>query len=355
MERWWWLTFEFAQREIARIRPIADANLEGWIRQRLNMLTKPPGSLGRLEDLALRVALMRGEMAPGTGRKKMVVFCGDHGVVDEEVSPYPQEVSRQMAANFVGGGAAISVLCRHLRIECIVVDAGLLGGPIAGVAAEGRIAAGTRNFTKEPAMTRAQAEASIALGYRYAGASDLLGAGEMGIGNTTSAAAILAACTGLDAADCVGRGTGIDDAGLARKADAVRRAITLHRPDAQDGIGVLAAVGGFEIGAIAGYVLGAAATRTPVLLDGFIACSAALIARAICPAALDYVIFAHRSAEHGHAAMLTALGANPLLDLGMRLGEGTGAALAMQIVESAVRLYLEMATFSDAGVSESLL
>jgi len=344
------MTFSTVKRAISRIEPISNPNLEQWVRRRLDMLTKPPGSLGRLEDLALRVALIRGEMAPSISRKRMTVFCADHGVTAEGISPYPSEVTRQMAANFVKGGAAISVLCRQLGIECVVVDAGMLGGSSEGVV-DGKIAEGTRNFAVEPAMTRAQAEASIALGFSRVVPLDLLGAGEMGIGNTTAAAALLAAFTGADPADCAGRGTGIDDAGLARKADVIRRALSLHGPDPKDGIGTLAAVGGFEIGAIAGYVLGAAASRTPVVLDGFIACSAALVVRAICPAALDYVIFAHRSAERGHDRMLAELGAAPLIDLGMRLGEGTGAALGMQLIDSAIHLYLEMATFADAGVS----
>jgi len=335
---------------IAGIRPIADEKLEAAVRLRLDSLTKPPGSLGRLEDLALRVALIQQKKSPAVERQRITVFCADHGVTVEGVSPCPSEVTRQMAANFVRGGAAISVLCRHLGIESVVVDAGVLGGPIEGTV-NGKIAEGTANFCREPAMTRAQAEDAIALGFSFAGGADLLGVGEMGIGNTTTAAALLAAFTGADAANCVGRGTGIDDAGLARKIEAVRRAIALHRPDSRDAIGVLAAVGGFEIGAMAGYILGAAAAQTPVVLDGFIACSAALVARSLCPAALDYVIFAHRSAERGHARMLEELGADPLFDLGMRLGEGTGAALGMQLVESAVLLYRNMATFAEAGVA----
>ncbi|MEO8027390.1 MAG: nicotinate-nucleotide--dimethylbenzimidazole phosphoribosyltransferase [Bryobacteraceae bacterium] len=346
------LTYDAVRQAMERIRPPADPNLEGLVCQRMSMLTKPAGSLGRLEDLALRVALMRGEMSPAIRRKRMVVFCGDHGVTAEGVSAYPSDVTRQMAANFVRGGAAISVLCRQYNIECVVVDAGIEGDPVPGVV-PGKIAPGTRNFAREPAMTREQAEASIALGFSQASDADLLGAGEMGIGNTTSAAALMAAFTGLDPAACAGRGTGVDDATLAHKVDVIRRALDLHRPDPANAIGTLAALGGFEIGAIAGFILGAAASRTPVVLDGFIACSAALVVRALCPTALDYVVYAHRSQEHGHAAMLTTLGADPLLDLGMRLGEGSGAALGMQVVESAVRLYVEMATFRDAGVSEA--
>lgn len=344
------MNFENVRTAIDRITVPRDPDLEARVRQRLDRLTKPPGSMGRLEELALRVALMRGDMIPEVVRKRMVVFCADHGVVEEGISAYPCEVTRQMAMNFVRGGAAITVLCRQFGIECVVVDAGMIGDPVEGVIQK-KIAPGTANFTHEPAMSRQQAEHAIATGFEQAQNADLLGAGEMGIGNTTSAAALLAAVTGLAPEECVGRGAGLDSAGVAHKADVVRRALALHQPDAADGIGTLAALGGFEIGAIAGLILGAAATCTPILLDGFIACSAALVVRAVCPPALDYVIYAHRSAERGHAAMLTALKADPLLDLGLRLGEGSGAALGMSVVESAVRLYREMATFAEAGVS----
>jgi nicotinate-nucleotide--dimethylbenzimidazole phosphoribosyltransferase len=319
------------------ILPIANPELEARIRRRLDSLTKPPGSLGRLEEIALRVGLIQNTAMPTADRKAMLIFCADHGVVEEGVSPYPSEVTRQMWANFQAGGAAINVLCRNFRIEPVIVDMGV-GRP-------------TRNFTREPAMSREEASQAIELGREHAGAADILGAGEMGIGSTTAAGALLAAFTGLDPAETAGRGTGLDDAGLARKVQVIRAALGLHRPNPEDGLGVLAALGGREIAAIAGLILGAAERRRVVVLDGFIACSAALAVRAMEPAALDYVLYAHCSAEKGHRRMLEALGARPLLDLEMRLGEGSGAALGIALVEAAVRLYREMATFDSAGVS----
>ncbi len=319
------------------VKPVANADLEQRIRRRLDSLTKPPGSLGRLESLALQIGLIQGTELPSIGRKAMVIFCADHGIVEEGVSPYPTEVTAQMVANFRAGGAAITVLCRHLGIEPVIVDMGV-GKP-------------TRNFAREPAMTRAEAEGAIAAGMNQANAGEVLGAGEMGIGNSTPAAAMLSAFAGIDPAETAGRGTGLDDAGVVRKADVIRRALELHRPDSSDPIGVLAAVGGYEIAGIAGLILGAAEQRRVVVLDGFISCSAALVARALAPACLDYVVFSHRSAERGHQKMLEVLGARPLFDLDMRLGEGTGAALGINLMEAAVRLYREMATFESAGVS----
>jgi nicotinate-nucleotide--dimethylbenzimidazole phosphoribosyltransferase len=321
------------------IRPIADPELASRIQRRLDSLTKPLGSLGRLEALALQLGLIQGTDAPDVGRKAILIFCADHGIVEEGVSPYPSEVTRQMVANFRAGGAAITVLCRHYGIEPLVIDMGV-GHP-------------TRNFAREPAMTRAQAERSIEAGMAHADSADTLGAGEMGIGNTTSAAALLSAFSGLDPAETAGRGTGLDDAGVTRKVDMIRRALALHRPDPKDPIGVLAALGGHEIAGIAGLIVGAAQKRRVVVLDGFISCAGALVARALAPAALDYAIFSHRSAERGHRKMLEFLGAQPLFDLDMRLGEGTGAALGINLLEASVKLYREMATFESAGVSTS--
>jgi len=318
-------------------RPIANAELEARILRRLDSLTKPPGSLGRLEEIALRVGLIQNSAMPALERKAMLIFCADHGVVEEGVSPYPAEVTRQMLANFQAGGAAINVLCRNFGIDAVVVDMGV-GKP-------------TRNFTREAAMTREEASEAIERGRAHADIADILGAGEMGIGNSTSAAALLAAFTGLDPAETAGRGTGLDDAGLSRKVQTIRKALALHPTDPSDGLGVLAALGGREIAAIVGLILGAAERRRVLVLDGFIACSAALVAKAMEPAALDYVFFAHRSAEKGHARMLEALGARPLIDLEMRLGEGSGAAIGIALIEAAVRLYREMATFESAGVS----
>ena len=311
--------------------------LEGRIRRRLDSLTKPQGSLGRLEELALQVGLIQGADMPSVGRKVMLLFCADHGVVEEGVSPFPQEVTRQMVANFRSGGAAITVLCRQYGIDPVIVDMGV-GKP-------------TRNFTREPAMSKAEAQRAVDMGIEHAADGDVLGAGEMGIGNSTAAAALLCAFTGISAVEAAGRGTGLDDAGVARKVDVIARALALHRPDPKDGLGVLAAVGGFEIAAIVGLILGAAQKRRVVVLDGFISCSAALVVRAMEPAALDYVVYSHRSSERGHRSMLDSLNARPLLDLDMRLGEGSGAAIGISLVESAVRLYREMATFDGAGVS----
>jgi len=319
------------------IRPVADTGLETRLRARLDSLTKPPGSLGRLEDLVVQLGLVQDTDTPQIGRKAMLVFCADHGVVEEDVSPYPSEVTRQMVANFRAGGAAINVLCRHAGIEPVIVDMGV-GKP-------------TRNFSRESAMTRAEAEQALDTGFAYAERAEILGAGEMGIGNTTSAAALFSAFSGLDPAETTGRGTGLDDAGLTRKIEVIRRALDLHC--STDPMGILAYLGGFEIAALAGLILGAASRRHLVMLDGFITGAAAIVARALAPASLDYVVFSHCSAEKGHRKMLEFLGAQPLLDLNMRLGEGTGAALGISLLESAVNLYREMATFQSAGVSTS--
>jgi nicotinate-nucleotide--dimethylbenzimidazole phosphoribosyltransferase len=242
-----------------------------------------------------------------------------------------------MVANFRAGGAAITVLCRHFGIDPVIVDMGV-GRP-------------TRNFAQEPAMTRDEAERAIDAGMAHAATGDVLGAGEMGIGNSTSAAALLSAFADIDPEETAGRGTGLDHAGVEHKAQVIRRALDLHRPDLKDPIAVLSAVGGFEIAGIVGLILGAAERRKTVVLDGFISCSAALVARALAPASLDYVVFSHRSAERGHRKMLEFLGAQPLFDLDMRLGEGTGAALGINLIEASVKLYRQMATFESAGVS----
>lgn len=319
------------------IRSIADPALEARIRARLDSLTKPPGSLGRLEDLVVQLGLIQSTEFPQINRKAVIVFCADHGVVEEGVSPYPSEVTRQMVANFRAGGAAINVLCRHGGIEPVIVDMGV-GRP-------------TRNFTREPAMTRAETETALHAGFSHAGHAEILGAGEMGIGNTTSAAAVFSAFSGLDPIETAGRGTGLNDAGVIRKSEVIRRALALHRT--HDPIDTLAAFGGFEIAALTGLIIGAASRRHLVMLDGFITCAAAVVARAIAPASLDYAVFSHCSAEQGHKKMLAFLNASPLLHLNMRLGEGTGAALGIGILESALNLYNEMATFQSAGVSTS--
>ena len=328
--------------------------LQRQIEDRWNSLTKPPGSLGRLEQMVARYGWIRGDAMPSIRRKGMYIFCGDHGVTAEGVSAYPQEVTRQMMSNFLAGGAAISVLCRRFGIEPVVVDAGVIGEPPPGVLNR-KVAGGTKNFRAGPAMTRAEAERAIEAGRALAGEAaeqfDIAGAGEMGIGNSTAAAALLCAFTGLTPEEAVGRGAGIDAAGLARKTLALRRALTLHQPDPADAIGVLAAVGGFEIAMITGFVLEAAVRKLPVVLDGFIATSAALAVKAIEPAALATVFYSHRSAERGHARMLGYLDAEVYYSLDLRLGEGTGAALTINLLETALTLYREMATFTEAHIS----
>jgi len=326
-------------------------------RERQLTLTKPPGSLGRLEEIANRLAAIQQTVTPRIRGKRIYVVAGDHGVTAEGISAYPREVTAQMVDNFLRGGAAINVLTRSGGIEVRVVDASVDADLTDR---KGLIHAktmrGTANFAVGPAMTRAEAEAAVAAGIELArvSASDgihLLGIGEMGIGNTSAASAITAVLLGRDPDTVTGRGTGIDDERLAHKVAVIRRAVELNKPDAHDAIDILAKVGGAEIGVMAGIVLGAAADHLPVVADGFISTTAAALALTLEPNARDYLFNGHRSAERGHAALIDFIGDQPLLDLSMRLGEGTGAALAMHIVEAAAKLLSEMATFADAGVS----
>lgn len=344
------------EETLAAIRPLDDAAM-ARARDRQRRLTKPEGSLGRLEEIAIRLAGMTGAIAPDLSRRAIVVMAADHGVCAEGVSAYPSSVTAQMVANFVRGGAAINVLARAAGADVVVADLGVAGEiPREGVLHRS-LGPGTANMAAAPAMSRAAAvaavEAGIAIARDLAGAGTaLLGTGDMGIGNTTSSSAIVAAVTGASAASVTGRGTGVDDATLARKVGVIERALARHRPDPRDPLGVLAAVGGFEIGGLAGLILGAASTRTPVVVDGFISGAAALLAAELSPLARDYMFAAHRSVEQGHRLVLERLELVPLLNLEMRLGEGTGCALAMPIVDAAVRLMREMATFDEAGVSE---
>jgi len=328
-------------------------------RERLEQLTMPHWALGRLMDLAEDLAGMTRSMRPPVERRIVVTMAGDHGVVAEGVSQYPQEVTVQMVHNFARGGAGVNALARVGGARLMVVDMGV-AGDLGGLVREGRVVsrrvgAGAGNIARGPAMGRGEAvrciEAGIEVARELGPATDVFGTGDMGIGNTTPSAAIAAVLTGRPAAEVTGRGTGIDDARLRRKAEVVQRAVDLNRPDAGDGVEVLARVGGFEIGGIAGLILGAASLRRPVLVDGFISTAGALIAHALAPHAADYMIAAHRSAEQGHGPMLDRLGKRPLLDLGLRLGEGTGAALAMPLVEAAARLLTEVRTFEEAAVS----
>ncbi|TML87997.1 MAG: nicotinate-nucleotide--dimethylbenzimidazole phosphoribosyltransferase [Actinobacteria bacterium] len=341
---------------IARIgAPDDDAGREA--QDLLDAKTKPRRSLGRLEELACRIAAIRGHARPDF-EPAIVVVAADHGIAAEGVSAYPQEVTAQMVANFVAGGAAINVLARRAGARLVVVDAGVATPIAEGPVRALRLGAGTVSFASGPAMSRDQAVAGIVAGIELADelaadGVDLLGIGEMGIGNTTSASALAAVLLGVDAASVCGRGTGLDDDGLARKVETIRRALALQAPDTADPLGVLAAVGGFEIAVLAGLVLGAAANRLPVLLDGFITGAAALVAVRLAPAAAGSLIAAHRSPEPGHAPILAELGLDPLLDLGLRLGEGSGAALALPIVAASLAVLGEMATFESAGVSDA--
>jgi nicotinate-nucleotide--dimethylbenzimidazole phosphoribosyltransferase len=288
-----------------------------------------------------------------------VIFtlAGDHGVAAEGVSAYPQAVTGQMVENLARGGAGVNVLARQVGARVVVADFGVIA-PAATAAGtvERRVAPGTRSMTKGPAMTREEAVRAIAAGAALveAAAPDCVGTGEMGIGNTTAASALTAALTGADPAMVTGRGTGVADDAWIRKVEAVARALAVNRPDAGDPLGVLAAVGGFEIAGLVGVVLAGAARRVPVVLDGFIATAAALVAARLAPAVRDYLIAAHRSTEPGHVRLLEALGLTPYLELGMRLGEGTGAALGIGLLRAALACYREMATFKEAGVSERL-
>ena len=341
-----------------QIEPVDPAWLSAAYERQLT-LTKPPGSLGRLEEIANRLAAIQRTVTPVIPKKRIYVVAGDHGVTAEGVSAYPREVTQQMVDNFLRGGAAINVLGRAGGIEVKVVDAGVdadLSNREELIHA--KVMSGTANFAVGPAMTREVAEMCFATGIELAQAAadvgiNLLGIGEMGIGNTTAASAITSVLLKCDPESVTGRGTGVDDAGLAHKVEVITRAIEVNQPDATDATDILAKVGGAEIGVMAGIVLGAAANRLPIVADGFISTAAAALALTLQPNARDYLFYGHRSAERGHTALIEFIGEQPLLDLSMRLGEGTGAALAMHIIEGAAKLLSEMATFADAGVSTS--
>jgi nicotinate-nucleotide--dimethylbenzimidazole phosphoribosyltransferase len=321
--------------------------------------TKPRRSLGRLEDLACTIASITGRSPPSLPTKAIVLMAGDHGVAQEGVSAYPSEVTWQMLLNFARGGAAINVLARQVGARLVVADLGV-SGPEAAIpeVRSCRIRPGTANFTLGPAMRPDEAVVAVEHGMAIAQelveeGVGLIGIGEMGIGNTTAATALLAAFSGEPPRAITGRGTGIDDATWARKVAAIEKALAVNRPAGKSALEILAALGGFEIAGLAGVVLGAACHRIPVVLDGFIASTAALCAAGIAPHAAKYVLASHRSVEIGHRLVLQALGVEPLFDLGMRLGEGTGAALAMPLIEAALRLVHEMATFDQAEVTDT--
>jgi nicotinate-nucleotide--dimethylbenzimidazole phosphoribosyltransferase len=344
------------EKTLQEIRPI-DPRWIDKARQYQLELTKPPGSLGRLEDVANRCAAIRESLAVTADRPRIVLFAADHGVCAEGVSAYPQEVTAQMVLNFLRGGAAINAFARSGGIELKVVDIGVASPlPASDDLIARRVASGTHNFCRGPAMTEAELIGALNAGIELAFESvmegcDLLGFGEMGIGNTTSASAIAASLTGSPLETLVGCGAGADEACMARKRSAIQRALDLHAASLQDPLGILRCVGGLEIAAMCGFCLGAAARRVPVVTDGFIATGAAALAVRLSPAVAGYMFASHRSLEPGHACFLSVLDREPLLDLGMRLGEGTGAALAIKIIQAAIAAFTGMATFASAGVS----
>jgi nicotinate-nucleotide--dimethylbenzimidazole phosphoribosyltransferase len=352
------LNFEMTlQNLIRKIQSLDEAAMQA-ARSRQDDLTKPRGSLGQLEGLSIQIAGITGNPLPKINDKVVTVMAGDHGVVAEGVSAYPSEVTPQMVFNFLAGGAAINVLARHVGARVVTVD--------MGVATElephpylidKKIALGTANMTQGPAMKAEQAFQAIEAGVEvieteFENGLDILATGDMGIGNTTPSAAIAVVLTGRSATEIVGRGTGVGYDGLQRKINAIRRAIEVNKPNPKDGLDVLAKVGGYEIAGLTGAIIAAAAYRKPVVIDGFISTAAAMIAVNMAPQIRDYLISSHRSQELGHQIMLEWLGLEPLLDLQMRLGEGTGAVMAISIIEAACKTLSEMATFSEAGVSD---
>ena len=326
--------------------------------RRLDSLTKPPGSLGRLERFAVQLVQITGNPMPEVPRKAVFTFAGDHGVVDAGVSAFPKEVTPQMVMNFLAGGAGINVIARHAGADVMVIDIGVDYNfdNVEGLI-DRKVVRGTRNMLKGPAMTRGEAEQCLEAGISLAGeyadrGYGLFATGDMGIGNTTPSSAIASVLTGKSPSEVTGRGSGISAEALENKVRVIEQAIALNNPDPKDAVGVLAKVGDAEIGGIAGLCLGAASRRVPVVVDGFISTAGALIAWGIEPRVAEYMFAAHRSVEPGHMAMLGTMGLEPVLDLGLRLGEGTGAALAMHLIEAGLRIYREMATFDEAGVSE---
>lgn len=345
---------------IAKIEP-QNPEARSRAKTRLEQLTMPYWALGRLMDLAEDLAGITGSLKPPVDRKTIITMAGDHGVVATGVSKYPQEVTVQMVRNIVQGGAGINALARHAGARIVVVDMGV-AGDLGDLVREKKILSrrvrnGTDNMAEGPAMTRDEAircvEGGIQTALDLAPDTDLFGTGDMGIGNTTPSSAIVSVLSGSPVTEVTGRGTGIDDRQFFNKVSVIEKAIKLNRPDPDDALDVLAKVGGFEIGGIAGLIIGAAAAKKPVLVDGFISTAGALIAAHLSPVSREYMIASHRSVEQGHRIALDALKKNPLLDLDLRLGEGTGAAIAMHLVEAAVRILTEVATFEEAAVSRA--
>jgi nicotinate-nucleotide--dimethylbenzimidazole phosphoribosyltransferase len=348
---------ELLSNTIGMIKPL-DKEVMAQAQARQDMLTKPQGSLGRLEELSIQLAGIQGKPVPQIRHKAIITMAGDHGVVAEKVGNWPQEVTAQMVYNFLGGGAGINVITRQVGTRIIVVDMGVASelAPNSHLLSR-KVAPGTQNIATGAAMTEEQAVTAIETGIEIvkdevAKGLDIVGTGDMGIGNTTPSAAICAVITGKTVAEVTGRGTGITDEQLTHKVEVITRALAVNHPDPKQPLTMLAKIGGFEIGGLAGVMLGAAAHRIPVVIDGFISGAAALIATALAPGLKDYLIAAHLSAESGHRLLLEHLGLKPLLTLDMRLGEGTGAALGIFLVETSARLLAEMSTFAEAEVSE---
>lgn len=344
---------------LTSIKPV-DKTLKPEIVQHLNSLTKPLGSLGKLENIVLQYCLITGRVTPEIGKKQIVVFAADHGVTSEGISAYPKEVTPQMVQNILNGGAAINVLAQHIGAEVRVVDIGVAASFESAPGLWNRkVKPGTANIAAGPAMTEAEVIQAIETGIEMAANAkqngvSLLGTGEMGIGNTTPSSALFAALLPCNVEEITGRGTGIDDQKLAHKVDIIKKALAVNKNKLSGPLSTLAALGGFEIAGICGLILGAAAHRIPVVVDGFISSAGALAACKICEAAKDYLFFSHCSAEKGHQTFFELFDAQPILDLDLRLGEGTGAALAMSIIEASVKLYNEMATFDSASVAKKL-
>ncbi len=347
------------KRIVNSIKPI-DKKLESQILQHLNSLTKPQGSLGKLEDIILQYGLITGKIKPEIGGKQIVVFAADHGVAAEGVSAYPQEVTAQMVQNILNGDAAVNVLARHVNADICVVDIGVAGtfGDVPGLIHR-KVKPGTENITAGQAMSNKEVLKAIETGIEMAEDAiqkgvTILGTGEMGIANTTPSSALFAALLPCSVEEVTGRGTGINDQKLNHKAQVIKKALAVNKDKLSSPVNILAALGGFEIAGICGLILGAAAHRIPVVVDGFISSAAALVTCKISDSVKDYLFFSHCSAEEGHQIFFERLGVRPILDLGMRLGEGTGAALAMSIIEASVKIYNEMATFDSAGVEKKL-
>lgn len=342
---------------IGKIEPIERIWLERAAARQLE-LTKPPGSLGRLEEIANHLCAVQATLKPSAEKREIFVFAASHGVSIENVSPYPAPVTAQMVLNFLVGGAAINALAKTAGAKLTVVDIGVDGDfkEIQSNFVKAKVARGTKNFARGAAMRQSEMQTAIETGIELALAAkkrnaQIIGLGEMGIGNTTAASAITAALLGVAPDVCVGRGTGADDRMLAHKTEIVRRALEINQPDATDAFDVLRKVGGFEIAGLVGLCLGAARERIAIVTDGFIATAAVALAVKICPSVRDYVFASHLSIECGHGALLDFTGCKPLFDFEMRLGEGTGAALAMNVVVAAVAAFNEMATFKGANVS----